>query len=124
MTSERPEGVFDRVTSPDESLGVKESPVFDRMIVDSRAWDDSDEPRRELEAISPGDMISIGDVEFDIRSVCRRRNYGQRGVCDVGVPPSAFGTVAKLVVDRDPYLLDICNGPIYTVAPGEVSISD
>jgi len=111
-----------QVETVDEGLGVKQSPVFDTLIVDSDAWDNSNEPQREIAAVSPGDTLVVAGVKFSVSSVGKRCTYGQEGVYCLGVPPEAFGTVGSLYVDRDPYLLNICNGPIYVVEPSEVNI--
>jgi hypothetical protein len=109
-----------KVTEPDEELGTKMSPVFDRVIVDSRAWDESNEPAKWLTELKPGDSVCFRGKEAKITSLGLRRNYGQRGLHRIGLRPDVVGTVATLVVDRDPYLLDVCNGPIYAVDPSEV----
>jgi hypothetical protein len=114
-------GALREVTEPDEGFGTKMSPVFDRVIVDSRAWDESNEPAAWLSGLSPGDTIRLLGEEAKITSLGLRKNYGQRGLHRIGLQSDFLGTVATLVVDRDPYLLDVCNGPIYAVEPTEVS---
>ena len=111
-----------QVEAVDDGLGVKQSPVFDTLIVDSRGWDNSNEPKRQIAELSPGDTLVVAGVEFAVSSVGKRCTFGQEGVYSLGVPPEAFGTVGSLYVDRDPYLLNICNGPIYVVEPSEVNI--
>jgi len=108
------------ITEPDEDLGTKMSPVFDRVIVDSRAWDESNEPANWLSDLSPGDTLRFLGEEAKITSLGFRKSYGQRGLYRIGLHPDVVGTVATLVVDRDPYLLDVCNGPVYSVDPSEV----
>ena len=53
MTDDKVAVGLDQVETVDDGLGVKQSPVFDTLIVDSRGWDDSNEPRREVASISP-----------------------------------------------------------------------
>lgn len=112
------------VTEPDDTLGVKQSPVFDYVIVDSRAWDDSDEPQQWLTELHPGDTILFRGNNARIVSLGTRSNYGQHGLYRLGFDVDVAGTTASLYVDRDPYLLDICNGPIQVVDPSEVEPID
>jgi hypothetical protein len=111
------------VKEPDPDLGVTESPVFDRVIVDRHDYDDgSDEPRPEIAALGPGDTILFRGGEVRLSSVGQRCHNGRRELYRIGFPPEAVGTVATLYVDRDPYLLDVCNGPIEVVDPEEVTV--
>lgn len=93
-------------------------------VEDRREGDDSDEPRPVIAALLPGDTISIAGVECELQCVGERVNYGDEGVYRLGIPPSAFGTVASLYVDRDPYRLDFCRGRVYDVDPDEVEVVD
>ena len=86
--------------------------------------DSSDEPRPEIEALTPGDRVRIRGVECKLQSTGKRVNYGQRGLYSLGIPPEAFGTVATLYVNRDPDRLDICNGEVYDIDPSEVDVLD
>lgn len=87
--------------------------------------DDSDEPREEIAAVSPGDVVTIGPVECSILSTGERVNFGQRGLYSLTLPwTGEFGAVATLYVDRDPYRLDVCNGKVYDVDPSEVVVRD
>lgn len=116
-----PDAIVGReITEPDDDLGVKQSPVFDYVIVDSRAWDDSDEPQQWLTRLSPGDTILFRGEEARVSSLGKRSNFGQRGLYQLGFDADVVGTTASLYVDRDPYLLDITNGPIQVVDPSEV----
>jgi len=110
------------VTEPDESLGVKSSPVVDTLIVDREAWDDSDEPRPEIADLGPGDRIRMCGEEIELDSVGSRVNHGPTGVYRLGIPYQNGRAVSTLWVDRDPYLLDICNGPIQVIEPSEVEV--
>lgn len=113
------------VQEPDPELGVKESPAdwVDHPIVDRHDYDDgSDEPRPEIAALGPGDTILFRDDEVRLSSVAYRCHHGRHDLFKLGFPPEAVGTVASLYVDRDAYLLDVCNGPIEVVDPSEVTV--
>jgi len=113
-----------RVTEPDGELGVKQSPVFDCLTVDREASDDSGQPRPEIASLSPGDRVRIRDTKCDLSSVGKHVENSRYNVYRLGIPPVAFGTVVTLWVDRDPYLLSFCNGPIELVEPSEVTVLD
>lgn len=110
------------VTQPDASIGVKESPVVDTLIVDRKASDDSEEPRLDIANLSPGDAIALRGDRVELSSTGKRMNHGQTGLFRLGFMEPRTDTVASLWVDRDPYLLDICNGPIETVDPADVEV--
>lgn len=92
--------------------------------VDPDASDESDEPRRELEAVHAGDTIVVDGVAAHVVSRGRRVNYGQQGLYKFTLSPDAFGVVASLYVDRDPYKLTLCNGPVREIEPGAVEVRD
>lgn len=104
-----------------ETPGVKRG-LTGQLIVDRRASDESDEPKDELTRLTPGDTILFRGEEARVKTLGKRSNYGQRGLFSIGFGPEVVGTVATLYVDRDPYLLDICNGPVHEVAPSEVQV--
>jgi len=90
--------------------------------VDPDASDDSDEPRDALKTVHAGDTIHVDGTEAHVISRGRRINYGQRGLYNFTLSPAAFGTVASLYVDRDPYKLSICNGPVREIEPKAVEV--
>lgn len=101
-----------------------EQPTFEGAItgnehVNSRASDDSDEPRPKIVALSPGDEIKLDGETYRVRSVGKRVNFGQRGVYRLHIH---VGAPASLYVDRDPYMLDMCNAPVREVDPEEVTV--
>lgn len=110
------------IQQADPDLGVKQSPVFDTLIVDREASDGSDEPRPEIRQLSPGETVVFRGKEAKIHSTGQRKNNGRMELYRIGFGANVVGTVATLYVDRDPYLLDISNGPIETVDPSEVSV--
>jgi hypothetical protein len=111
------------VTEPSDEYGVKESPVFDCLIVDRDATPDKTNPRPDIADLSPGDTVAIHDTEFRVPSTGKHIRRGQKYIYRFSVPPDAFGTVATVYVDRDPYLLDVCNGGIYPVDPDAVTVA-
>jgi len=84
--------------------------------------DDSDEPQGAIQSVRCGDTICIAGTDAHIISWGRRVNYGQRGLYKFTLRPDAFGVVASLYVDRDPYELSLCNGPVREIDPAEVSV--
>ena len=86
------------------------------------AYDDSDEPHGAIESVGCGDTICISGTDAHIISRGCRVNYGQRGLYRFTLRPDAFGVVASLFVDRDPYELSLCNGPVREIDPSEVSV--
>jgi len=100
--------------------GVMRGEVTGGLLADRRAWDDSPEPTAPVSGVCAGDTVTIAGRPVGVQSRGVRRNYGQEGVCRLGLRAEAFGTVASLWVDRDPYLLDVCNGPVHVVDPAEV----
>jgi len=107
---------------PEEQYEILEDGDDQAVVENRKTGDDSDEPRPEIATVSPGDRIHVGAVECRVFSVGKRINYGQRGVCRFSIPADAFGTVATLYADRDPYRLDFCNGKIFDIDPSEVTV--
>lgn len=108
------------LTAVDPSTaGVKRGVTGD-LIVDREGADDSDEPRTEITQLSPGDTIRFQGEQARISSISERVRQGRRNMYAIGFGADVVGTVATLHVDRDPYLLDICNGPICSVHPADV----
>ena len=109
------------ITASNPDIGVKQSPMFeDRLFVD-RVDFETTEPRREIASLTPHDEIKILDEETYITSVCKDVQTSTEHVIEIGLPPTALGTVATLTVDRSPYIIDVCNGGVYTVPPQEVT---
>lgn len=98
--------------------------ITGQLIVEKHEPDNSDEPRDSLTALSPGDTILFRGEEATVQSVGHRVNFGQRGMYSLGFGAEVLGTVATLYVDRDPYLLDICNGPVHEVDPEAVQVPE
>jgi len=90
--------------------------------VDPDASDDSGEPRDALKTVHAGDTIVVDGTEAHVISRGRRINYGQRGLYRFTLRPDAFGTVASLYVDRDPYRLSLCNGSVREIDPKAVEV--
>lgn len=112
-----------RVTEPSAELGVKQSPVLDdRLIVNKNYSDESQQPTDPLASLNPSDTITIGSETITVYSVCRDVEKHTKTLIEIGIPPNTFGTVATLIVERDPYLLDVCNGGIYKVLPRDVTV--
>jgi hypothetical protein len=112
------------IDEPTDEFGVKASPLTGRAIVDRDATPDTAEPRGEIAALSPGDRIRIDGVETKVSPVGKHVRNGYHYTYRLGIPSEAFGTVATLWVDRDPFLLDICNGPIHPVDPTDVEVAE
>jgi hypothetical protein len=110
------------IDEPSDGFGVKASPVTGEPIVDRDATPDTAEPRGEIARLSPGDRIRIAGTESKVSPVGKHVRNGHHYTYRLGIPPEAFGTVASLWVDRDPFLLDICNGPIHPVDPKDVDV--
>lgn len=110
------------ITTPNPDIGVKQLPLFEnRLFVDNTHSDTTIEPRPEIASLKPHDKIKILDKETYITSVCKDIQKGTEHVIEIGLPPSALGTVATLTVDRSPYIIDAPNGNVYTIPPQEVT---
>lgn len=106
----------------DQYDALENAPDLD--TIDRRASDDSPEPRPEIADCPPGTPIRIGNADGRITSVRERVNFNQRGRYSLTLSTDTFGTVATLFVDRDPYELEICNGPTLYVDPDAVAVLD
>ena len=122
---DRYSGIITESDTPlDESASGITTGVSGDPIVDQRGWDASDEPRDDLTTVSPGETVLIRGEEAKVFSLSKRKNFGQTGLYSYFFAADFIGTAATLYVDRDPYLLDICNGPIFPIAPSEVETVD
>ena len=115
------ENVFSDDTPLDESHeGMTVGAIDGSPIVDGNYSNETSEPKQRLDSVRPKDSLEIRGVETEARRVGSRSNFGKRDVFRIGLPVEFVGSVSTLYVDRDPYLFDILNGPVYAVDPSEV----
>lgn len=115
------EQVLRNTTPLDESHdGIKASPVTGEPIVDRDAGDP--EPTTNLQDVSPGNSVEICGSVAPVQSVGCKSYRGPPW--RLGISHEFIGVVSTLYIDREPYLFDVCNGPIYAVDPSEVKPHD
>lgn len=107
-------------TSTELPDGVIHGKLSGDPTVTSKAADESAEPRDAIAAVDAGDTIRFEGELVRVISVGRRVNFNQRGVYRFTLSAEDIGTASTLYVDRDPYLLNICNGPVRAIAPQDV----
>ena len=98
---------------PGVVLGIMDTPIVDRHFED-----DSYQPTEELSRITPGSKIKVEGVETRVSDTTREGISGD--LFQIGFYPDFVGTVSSMWVDRDPFLLSVCNGGIYAVDPNTV----
>jgi len=113
------------MTVVDESHpGVTTGEISGNPIVDRNAWDNSGEPRAELEAVSTGDEVIVDGDRAVVRSVGTRVNYEQQGLYRFTLDIEGPDPLATLYVDRDPYLLQVTGIRVETIETEEVTVCD
>jgi hypothetical protein len=79
----------------------------------------------KLSDVEPGDYIHIDGHEFKVGSKTVQSADGRLtrlGVMAVEHDPLTDKTVSSLIVDTVPFKLEVCNGPTYEIAPGDVEV--
>lgn len=94
---------------------------LDRPIVVREYDDGSGHPPSELDSVTVGETIHVHDHATRVASTSRHGLDGE--LFQIGFYAEFCGTVCTLWVDRDPYLLDVCNSGIYAVDPGEIRVT-
>jgi len=100
--------------------GVFAGAISGRPTVARDRGTDPTQPRPAVAELSPGDTIRLFGTPIRLTSVGKHVARGNTELYRLGVAVEPIGTVSTLWVDRDPYLLSVCNGPIYAVPPSEV----
>lgn len=100
---------------PGVKLGIFDSPIVDRGYDDGSGM-----PTSDIEPVDPGMTVVVYEHPARVSSTSRHGLDGD--LFQIGFYADFCGTVCSLWVDRNPYLLDVCNGGIYAVDPDEVRV--
>lgn len=90
-------------------------------------YDTTELPPHPLDHLGPGDIVTIHEVEFRVKSIGRGLSpskellYLTLMATDRG-GPMTDGTISILFVGHEPYVLDICNGPKIDIRTDEVGV--
>lgn len=130
MTSEIPD-----IPEPSERPGheldgtyigaISGHPCVDK---EARTIDAGADPHTDCRAtvanVRPGDDLEIDDTRYDVLSQ-DLINTDDLGLVSLTVmPQTPTATISTLWVDREPYLLDVCNGGVYAYGPEDVTTDE
>lgn len=82
-------------------------------------------PSHALDHIGPGDSVTIRGVEFRVKSIGQGLSPPKGLLCLTVMSkqlrdPLTDHTISTIHVDREPYVLDICNGPDIDINTDEI----
>lgn len=80
--------------------------------------------RSPIAGVQLGDRLALNGEQYQIGSQTIVSKNGLGLVCLYVDPTPPGGTIARLWVDREPYLLDVCNGNVYAHNPEDVRIHE